>query len=187
MFAKIFDRIQDSGLILNKPKSCSISKAITQIAAAVDRNSTVVEIPIHSPADAEDLRKIKASCPEAFFGAGSLSTLGNMKDAWYAGADFFLSSHTNTEMIDFAKEKDLFYISGGATPSELAQLALHNPLLQHWYTGKNIAAYQLQDLLSELPQLSLMLTVRAESYEGCLEKSEKLKAAGAKVIRMELA
>ncbi|NCN41647.1 hypothetical protein GW916_10430 [bacterium] len=183
----IRDQIVNSGIILNKRRHHRLVDAMKLVSSAIDRGSHIFEVAVYSKADVEDLRKIKASFPEAVVGAGSLSQIELMKDSLYAGADFFVSPHSDAAMINFAKEKSVFYVPGGASPNELWQLAQSNPDMQNWYTGKNIAAYQLEDLKSELPQLNLLLTVKADAFEICLEKSDKLKRSGALAVRIDLA
>ena len=142
----IRDQIVNSGIILNKRRHHRLVDAMKLVSSAIDRGSHIFEVAVSSKADVEDLRKIKASFPEAVVGAGSLSQIELMKDSLYAGADFFVSPHSDAAMINFAKEKSVFYVPGGASPNELWQLAQSNPDMQNWYTGKNIAAYQLEDL-----------------------------------------
>ncbi len=186
MLSEIKEKITSSKWIINVPASLDRAQAAKRVAASIANGFDVFEVAINSREDIELLRKLKSSHASALVGAGSINNLESLKDAFYGGADFFASAFSDSDLIEFALEKEIFYIPGGATPSEMGHLLKKGFLLQQLYTGKNIATYQLEDLIQEFPNLAPVLTVRADNFNLASEKGEKLIFSGAAAIRLGL-
>lgn len=190
MHKQFEDRIQKAKYVLCISSAVNHVDAIKKVASFVSSGAQVFEVSLAQnfgkPSGLELLKKLKATYPSALIGAGSIADLETLKDALYAGASFFVSPHSDSRLIDFALAEGLFYIPGAATATELMSLKNKGFSMQNIYTGKNMAAYQLADLLLEMPSLSVLMTIKADDEQMARAKANKLIDSGAKAIRIEI-
>ncbi|KTF18478.1 bifunctional 4-hydroxy-2-oxoglutarate aldolase/2-dehydro-3-deoxy-phosphogluconate aldolase [Pseudoalteromonas sp. H105] len=84
-----------------------------------------LEITLRTPIAAEAVKLMKAEVPEAYVGTGTVVDKASFDASVAAGADFMVSPGVNDELLALAKETDIPFLPGAATPSEVMKLANH--------------------------------------------------------------
>lgn len=82
-----------------------------------------LEITLRTPIAAEAVKLMKEAVPEAFVGTGTVIDKATFNASVEAGADFMVSPGVNDELLALAKESDIPFLPGAATPSEVMKLA----------------------------------------------------------------
>lgn len=131
----------------------------TEAAAAVFRGGiSLLEITFTVPSAERSIEELRRRLPEATVGAGSICTVDQADTAIQAGAQFFVSPHSDPQLIRFFQERQLLYIPGGFTSSEL---------MAGWNEGCRLlklspasvgGAEMLRAILQPLPFLRVMAT-----------------------------
>lgn len=84
-----------------------------------------LEITLRTPIAAEAVKLMKEAVPEAYVGTGTVIDKATFNASVEAGADFMVSPGVNDELLALAKESDIPFLPGAATPSEVMKLASH--------------------------------------------------------------
>ncbi|MDI4650886.1 MULTISPECIES: bifunctional 4-hydroxy-2-oxoglutarate aldolase/2-dehydro-3-deoxy-phosphogluconate aldolase [Pseudoalteromonas] len=84
-----------------------------------------LEITLRTPIAAEAVKLMKEAVPEAYVGTGTVVDKATFNASVEAGADFMVSPGVNDELLALAKETDIPFLPGSATPSEVMKLASH--------------------------------------------------------------
>ena len=84
-----------------------------------------LEITLRTPVAAEAVKLMKEAVPEAYVGTGTVVDKATFNASVEAGADFMVSPGVNDELLALAKESDIPFLPGAATPSEVMKLASH--------------------------------------------------------------
>jgi 2-dehydro-3-deoxyphosphogluconate aldolase/(4S)-4-hydroxy-2-oxoglutarate aldolase len=79
----------------------------------------VIEITFRTPAAAEVVRVLAKERPQLLIGAGTLLTSANIEAAKASGAVFGVAPGLNPQIVNQARELNLPFIPGIATPSEI--------------------------------------------------------------------
>jgi 2-dehydro-3-deoxyphosphogluconate aldolase/(4S)-4-hydroxy-2-oxoglutarate aldolase len=79
----------------------------------------VIEITFRTSAAAEVVRVLAKERPQLLIGAGTLLTASNIEAAKASGAVFGVAPGLNPQIVERARELDLPFIPGIATPSEI--------------------------------------------------------------------
>ncbi|WP_462177352.1 bifunctional 4-hydroxy-2-oxoglutarate aldolase/2-dehydro-3-deoxy-phosphogluconate aldolase [Pseudoalteromonas gelatinilytica] len=82
-----------------------------------------LEITLRTPIAAEAVKLMKEAVPEAYVGTGTVIDKATFNVSVEAGADFMVSPGVNDELLALAKESDIPFLPGAATPSEVMKLA----------------------------------------------------------------
>ncbi|HCV01290.1 bifunctional 4-hydroxy-2-oxoglutarate aldolase/2-dehydro-3-deoxy-phosphogluconate aldolase [Pseudoalteromonas sp. APAL1] len=82
-----------------------------------------LEITLRTPIAAEAVKFMKEAVPEAYVGTGTVIDKATFNASVEAGADFMVSPGVNDELLALAKESDIPFLPGAATPSEVMKLA----------------------------------------------------------------
>ncbi|MAD02647.1 bifunctional 4-hydroxy-2-oxoglutarate aldolase/2-dehydro-3-deoxy-phosphogluconate aldolase [Pseudoalteromonas shioyasakiensis] len=82
-----------------------------------------LEITLRTPIAAEAVKLMKEAVPEAYVGTGTVVDKATFNASVEAGADFMVSPGVNDELLALAKESDIPFLPGAATPSEVMKLA----------------------------------------------------------------
>lgn len=84
-----------------------------------------LEITLRTPVAAEAVKLMKEAVPEAYVGTGTVVDKATFNASVEAGADFMVSPGVNDELLALAKDTDIPFLPGAATPSEVMKLASH--------------------------------------------------------------
>ncbi|MCF2847270.1 bifunctional 4-hydroxy-2-oxoglutarate aldolase/2-dehydro-3-deoxy-phosphogluconate aldolase [Pseudoalteromonas sp. ACER1] len=84
-----------------------------------------LEITLRTPIAAEAVKLMKEAVPGAYVGTGTVVDKATFNASVEAGADFMVSPGVNDELLALAKDTDIPFLPGAATPSEVMKLASH--------------------------------------------------------------
>ena len=81
----------------------------------------IIEVTFRTPAAAQVIQTLVRERPSLLVGAGTVLTRENLLAAKAAGARFGVAPGLNPEIVKLARDMDLPFIPGVATPSEIEQ------------------------------------------------------------------
>ena len=91
---------------------------IGEALLAADVN--VMEITLNTPHALDMIAELHASLGEQMaIGAGTVLSVAEAEQALAAGAEFFVSPHLDTAIVEFANEHDCMVVPGAFTPTEV--------------------------------------------------------------------
>lgn len=101
-------------VVLNKSED-----ALPLAKALIDGGLPVAEVTFRTDAALESIKKIAESYPEIILGAGSVSTIEQVKDAVAAGAKYIVCAGFSKKVVEYCVENDIPIIPGVCTPTEV--------------------------------------------------------------------
>jgi 2-dehydro-3-deoxyphosphogluconate aldolase / (4S)-4-hydroxy-2-oxoglutarate aldolase len=140
-------------------RSGSAAAALEIADAAVDAGLGCLEITWTTPDAAEVVRALLERRPNALVGAGSIFTREAAFEAIDAGAAFVVSPHTSEAVSAACRERDVLYVPGVATPSEVVRaLELGHELVKVFPIAQLGGTGFVRALLGPIPHLRMMVT-----------------------------
>ena len=113
----------DQKILNSKLVPVVVFKTIAEVNPTMDALKAggieVAEICFRTECAEEALIKAIKEYPDMLIGAGTVINLDQAKKAVNAGAKFIVSPGTNEEIIKFCKEKNITYLPGVVTPTEI--------------------------------------------------------------------
>ena len=103
----------------------NLEDAVPLAKALFNGGLKALEITLRTPVAAEAVKLMKEAVPEAYVGTGTVIDKATFEASVAAGADFMVSPGVNDELLALAKESDIPFLPGAATPSEVMNLASH--------------------------------------------------------------
>jgi 2-dehydro-3-deoxyphosphogalactonate aldolase len=89
------------------------------LRALIAEGFLLIEAPLNSPDPYDSIRAMRAIAPpEAFVGAGTVKTVGEVEAVAGAGGDLIVMPHADVAVIAAAKARGLTVLPGVATPTE---------------------------------------------------------------------
>ena len=127
--------------------------------ALVEGDVPVAEITFRTPCAAEAIRVASSSFPGAIVGAGTVINAKQAEEAIEAGAKFLVSPGLSEEVYAVAKEKNVPYLPGVVTPTEVMKaLSLGLDHLKFFPAGVYGGLKAINALGSVFPNVSFMPT-----------------------------
>lgn len=83
----------------------------------------IIEVTLRSPAALDAVRQIRAAVPGMVVGVGTVRTPDDLVRAAEAGAEFTVSPGFTDRLLDAAKDWEIPFLPGAATPAEMMKLA----------------------------------------------------------------
>src|SRR5208337_4577383 len=80
---------------------------------------SILEVTLRTDSAIECIMRVRKEFPDLMAGAGSVLALESLKRAIDAGASFCVAPGMDAELIDFSASKNIPFIPGVATPTEL--------------------------------------------------------------------
>ena len=102
-----------------------VETTIELTRALVKGGMRAVEITLRTPAALDCIKAVKAEVPEAWVAAGTIASPDDLARAMDAGADFFVSPGSTSNLLAAAAEAKVSFLPGIATASELMQAMDH--------------------------------------------------------------
>jgi 2-dehydro-3-deoxyphosphogluconate aldolase/(4S)-4-hydroxy-2-oxoglutarate aldolase len=106
----ILDRVQDA-----------VPVAQSLVAGGI----SAMELTLRTPVALESLKAVRAEVPEMIAGVGTILTPGQVKLAKESGAQFGVSPGVNPRVLAAAREANLSFAPGIATPSDIEAALEH--------------------------------------------------------------
>jgi len=99
------------------------SEAIVPTAHAIARGGVrLLEVALTSPGALAAISRLAAELPDALVGAGTVLNERDAEAAVAAGARFLFSPGFSGDVLRFARSRDVFYVPGALTPTEIMEL-----------------------------------------------------------------
>lgn len=95
------------------------AEAVELTQALMKGGISVIEITLRTPAALAGIKAVKKEVPEAIVLAGTVMSIVDMENVYEAGADGAVSPAYSNTLVSKAKEMNLMYLPGVATPSEV--------------------------------------------------------------------
>lgn len=121
-------------------------------------------------------------------GAGTVLTVATAEAAYNAGAEFIVAPCTNTDVIQYTKEKGMLSISGAYTPTEIMHAyELGADIVKIFPILPDGEAY-LKNVIAPLSHIPFMITggINPNTIEKFLATGPVAVAAGATIVTKEL-
>lgn len=97
------------------------SDAILLILALAQAGTDIVEITFRTPFADRVIDSVSSKFPNILFGAGTILTKEQVDKAIESGAKYLMAPGFNIKVIEYALKKDILFIPGVCTPSEVEQ------------------------------------------------------------------
>jgi 2-dehydro-3-deoxyphosphogluconate aldolase/(4S)-4-hydroxy-2-oxoglutarate aldolase len=113
-----------------------VQDAVPLARSCVSGGVTVLEVTLRTPAGLESIRRIAAEVPDAWVGAGTVTTVPEVARVAQAGARFIVSPGFDPGIVAAARDLGIEVMPGVMTPSEvMAALAQGLSLLKFFPAG----------------------------------------------------
>jgi 2-dehydro-3-deoxyphosphogalactonate aldolase len=102
-------------------RGLTVADAAMVTDTLLDAGWRTIEVPLNRPGAREALDVVarQAKGSGAIIGAGTITTIAECEEAEAAGAEFFLSPHTDPDLVALATGKGLTYVPGCQTVGEM--------------------------------------------------------------------
>ena len=137
----------------------NIEDAVPLAKALYNGGLKALEITLRTPVAAEAVKLMKEAVPDAYVGTGTVIDKATFEASVAAGADFMVSPGVNDELLALAKETDIPFLPGAATPSEVMNLASHGFKFLKFFPAEAAGgAPMLKSIGGPLPQVKFCPT-----------------------------
>lgn len=137
----------------------NIEDAVPLAKALYNGGLKALEITLRTPVAAEAVKLMKEAVPDAYVGTGTVIDKATFEASVAAGADFMVSPGVNDELLTLAKETDIPFLPGAATPSEVMNLASHGFKFLKFFPAEAAGgAPMLKSIGGPLPQVKFCPT-----------------------------
>lgn len=114
----VLDRIQACGVIpVVLPPDPSAAAELATVLQ--DAGLGCIEVTFRADGAPQAIERIRAGVPDMLVGAGTVLTVGQLREAVDAGAQFLVSPGTNVDVVELALREGIPIFPGVATPSEI--------------------------------------------------------------------
>jgi 2-dehydro-3-deoxyphosphogluconate aldolase/(4S)-4-hydroxy-2-oxoglutarate aldolase len=137
----------------------NLEDAVPLAKALYNGGLKALEITLRTPVAVEAVKLMKEAVPEAYVGTGTVIDKATFEASVAAGADFMVSPGVNDELLALAKETDIPFLPGAATPSEVMNLASHGFKFLKFFPAEAAGgAPMLKSIGGPLPQVKFCPT-----------------------------
>ncbi|CAH1540361.1 4-hydroxy-2-oxoglutarate aldolase / 2-dehydro-3-deoxy-phosphogluconate aldolase [Vibrio jasicida] len=120
----------------------SLGKALS------DNGLNVIEITFRTPAAAEAIALLSVAQPDMYVGAGTVLDAEQVEQATLAGASFIVAPGFNPDTLQACAAKDIPFIPGVCTPSELEQARQQGVRLMKFFPAEAAGGVAMLKALS---------------------------------------
>jgi 2-dehydro-3-deoxyphosphogalactonate aldolase len=119
----------------------------------------LLEVPLNSPEPLESIRRMRAACPDALVGAGTVLSAQSVRDVHASGGQMIVAPNFDLEVAREAVGLGLVYLPGVMTPSEaFAALAAGATALK-LFPAEMIPPAAVKAVRAVLPPKTLLMPV----------------------------
>ncbi|MFO7774714.1 MAG: bifunctional 4-hydroxy-2-oxoglutarate aldolase/2-dehydro-3-deoxy-phosphogluconate aldolase [Candidatus Hydrogenedentota bacterium] len=123
-------------------------KALPLADALIGGGLPVAEITFRTEAAAEVIRTLRREKPDLVVGAGTVISLENAAAAVEAGAQFAVAPGLNPKIVAAARDRDMPFIPGIATPSDLERALELECFIQKFFPSEALGGTKLLKAMS---------------------------------------
>ncbi len=136
-----------------------LDQATPLAEALVAGGLSVLEVTLRTDCALDAIRAMRAACPQAVIGAGTLRGPGDVTTCLEAGAAFGVSPGATPRLLDAVEAAGMPFLPGCATPSEAMALAERGyEVVKFFPAGAAGGPALLASLASPLPDLGFCPT-----------------------------
>jgi len=139
-------------------RAASVEAALDCTRALVRGGVTGIEITFSTPGAAEAIAQARRELPDALVGAGTVLDRASLAAACDAGAAFLVSPHTDEALLDAARERDVPFLPGALTPTEVVRAHRAGAACVKLFPGSAVGPGYVKALRGPLPHIPLMPT-----------------------------
>jgi 2-dehydro-3-deoxyphosphogluconate aldolase/(4S)-4-hydroxy-2-oxoglutarate aldolase len=154
---RFIERLRRTGVVA-VIRAASVEAAVEISRALVRGGVTGIEITFSTPGAAEAIAEVRSQEPSALVGAGTVLTREELDDACRAGATFLVSPHTDEALISSAQERQVPFLPGALTPTEVVRAFRAGATCVKLFPGSAVGPGYLKALRGPLPHIPLMPT-----------------------------
>ncbi len=159
----------------------TLEHAIPLAKTFADAGITTLEITLRTDHAIEAIKQIKKQLPQCTVGAGTLATVEQFQALKDVQADFAVSPGINTTLITAAKQHQIPFLPGIATPSDiLLAIEHHSSTLKFFPAGLNGGIAALKNFGSVFPGIKFCPTggINADNLFEFLDLDNVLSVGG---------
>lgn len=119
------------------------ASAVPLVSALARGGLPVVEITLRTAAALDAIRQIKAGCPDAIIGAGTILREDQLRAAREAGATFGVSPGLDCDILSLSKSLAFPFVPGIATASELTLALKHGCDVVKFFPAENAGGVKM--------------------------------------------
>ncbi len=139
-------------------RATSADAAVETAQRLVAGGITGIEITFSTPHAAAAIARCVRELPTALVGAGTVLEASQLHEAADAGAAFLVSPHTDGALIAAGAERNLPFLAGALTPTEVVTAWNLGAACVKLFPGSAVAPSYLKALRGPLPHIPLMPT-----------------------------
>jgi 2-dehydro-3-deoxyphosphogluconate aldolase/(4S)-4-hydroxy-2-oxoglutarate aldolase len=159
-------------------------EAVAASRILVEAGLRAVEVSLAQAGATEAIAMASDELAErAFVGAGTVRNIADATAAVEAGAQFLVAPSLDEEVAAWADERDLLYIPGALTPTEIETAARRSPLVKLFPAGRFGPGY-VRDLRAPFPDVALLPTggINLDNARAFLDAGATAVALGSALV-----
>lgn len=166
------------------------AKAAVPLAQAlIDGGLPVAEVTFRTEAAEESIRAMARRFPEMMLGAGTVTTVEQVKRAVGAGAKFIVSAGFSAKVIDYCVREKIPIFPGVCTPSELLWLLEYDLTVAKFFPAEQFGGLAtIKALSGPFPNMKFMPTggVSAKNVAEYLAYPKVIACGGSWMVKDSL-
>lgn len=183
--------------VLDQLKDCPIipvlrkipyEKSASIIQALYDGGIRAVEITMDTE-NAEDMIReaVETFSGRMLVGAGTVLTIEDCERAMDAGAQFLVAPNFNSDVLAYAVEKNIPFIPGVFTPSEMVQADRAGAAMVKLFPASTLGPGFIKDVKGPLGHIDILTTggITKETVRSYLDAGAVSVGAGSALVRKE--
>lgn len=150
----------------------SASEILSKFDRLIKDKFEIIEITLRTDEALDLALKIKRQNPKTIIGLGSIKSLNMLKEVSSLNFDFYISPGINKDLLDFSNSKNLNFIPGVSTPSEIMMaIGCGNNILKFFHAERNGGVKSLKFLYDIFDDIKFIPTggVNEENYNSYLD------------------
>ncbi|AKG75006.1 bifunctional 4-hydroxy-2-oxoglutarate aldolase/2-dehydro-3-deoxy-phosphogluconate aldolase [Salinicoccus halodurans] len=134
-------------------------EAVKIVRTLIDSGFNVIEVALNSPDAKGTLKTLKETFgSDIVLGAGTVLNVEDAEDCINNGAEFLLSPVYNEAVLEFSAKKDVLYIPGCYTPTEIYNAQEAGAGMVKVFPAGQLKAGYIKDVLAPMNDLILLPT-----------------------------
>jgi len=150
----------------------SYSDIVRNFSKLIEENFEIIEITLRSKEALDAAVLMKKKFPNAIIGIGSIKSLNMLEEASKYKFDFYVSPGINTKLLDYSIKKNLNFIPGVSTPSEIMKaIEYEKIILKYFHAERNGGIKSLEFLYEIFEDIFFIPTggITKENYNAYLD------------------
>lgn len=183
--------------ILQRIKACGViavvrlndlSNAAELSRALIAGGVSIIEFTLTNPNAARAITDARAAVGDAgVFGAGSVTTVGQVREVAKAGATFVVSPVSNSAVIEACRAEGLPVMPGAYTPTEIQAAWEQGAAAVKVFPARGLGADYIRDVKAPLPHLRLVPTggITADNAEAYIRAGAMAVGVGGSLVSQQ--